>query len=621
MAETLITDHIDIWTSAIKQKSSQGRGSSKKFSLHGIKKLRELILELAVRGKLVPQASFDEINSANYEPASVLLARIAAEKAQLVKDKKIKKPKVLPEISEDEKPFELPKGWEWTRFESLPLSYSVGLDRGKNLQGTDKKYRYFKMNNISNGGGIDLSALVYVDADDVEVEQYKLKNNDFLFNTRNSKELVGKTCVYSEVFAEPMLYNNNILRASFTEKSLSFMLDIWMRSPTGKAVLEIIKSGTTNVWAIYQGKLALILCAIPPLEEQHRIVAKVDELMSLCDSLEAQTETSLVAHQTLVEVLLNSLIADTSVIATIDGGNVTESKNFSAGAIFEQNWQSISEHFDTLFTTSASIDTLKQTILQLAVMGKLVPQNASDEPAAKLLERIAAEKAQLIADKKIKKQKPLPAITDKEKHFELPNNWEWCNLEGTALTSEAGWSPSCLPTARENNKWGVLKVSAVTWGVFNPNENKELPSSLEPRPQYEIQAGDFLISRANTAELVARAVIVPLDAPKKLMMSDKIIRFVLSPRVKGSFISLVNNSRLSRAYYAEVAGGTSSSMKNVSREQIRSLVVALPPLAEQHRIVAKVDELMALCDQLKAGLAVAQTTQLYLTDAIVEQAI
>ncbi|MGP9670551.1 hypothetical protein ACT3S9_04460 [Pseudoalteromonas sp. AOP31-A2-14] len=111
-AEQLITEHLDIWTTAIEQKSSAGRGSSKKFSLHGIKKLRELILELAVRGKLVPQ-------DPNDEPASVLLERIADEKAQLVKDKKIKKPKVLLEISEDEKPFELPKGWEWTKFGCL----------------------------------------------------------------------------------------------------------------------------------------------------------------------------------------------------------------------------------------------------------------------------------------------------------------------------------------------------------------------------------------------------------------------------------------------------------------------------------------------------------------------
>ena len=119
-AEQLITEHLDIWTTAIEQKSSSGRGSSKKFSLHGIKKLRELILELAVRGKLVPQ-------DPNDEPASVLLERIAAEKAQLVKDKKIKKPKALPEVSEDERPFELPQGWEWGRVNELAKLVTDGV--------------------------------------------------------------------------------------------------------------------------------------------------------------------------------------------------------------------------------------------------------------------------------------------------------------------------------------------------------------------------------------------------------------------------------------------------------------------------------------------------------------
>ncbi|MCK5819604.1 MAG: restriction endonuclease subunit S, partial [Psychromonas sp.] len=343
----LITDHIETWTSTIKKKSATGRGSSKKIELYGIKKLRELILELAVRGKLVPQDPTDE-------PASVLLERIAEEKAQLVRDKKIKKPKVLPEVCDEEKPFELPNGWEWEYFDNLSLSYSVGIDRGKKYQSEDKPFPYFKMNNISNNRGCDLSSLVCVEADDSEVEQYSLNNNDFLFNTRNSRELVGKTCIFTHESETPMLYNNNILRAKFSEHILSFMLDIWMRSPSGKTELEKIKSGTTNVWAIYQGKLGLLYCLIPPLAEQHRIVAKVDELMLLCDHLEQQTESSIDAHKTLVEVLLNTL---------------TNSKDATE---LQANWMQVSDYFDTLFTTEDSIDQLKQTILQLAVMGKLV---------------------------------------------------------------------------------------------------------------------------------------------------------------------------------------------------------------------------------------------------------
>ena len=141
--------------------------------------------------------------------------------------------------------------------------------------------------------------------------------------------------------------------------------------------------------------------------------------MSLCDQLEQQTETSLAAHTTLVENLLATLTSSTDA------------------AELEQNWHRIAEYFTTLFTTEESIDQLKQTVLQLAVMGKLVPQNPNDEPASVLLEKIAAEKAQLIKEKKIKKQKALPPIGEDEKPFELPVGWEWCRL--LTLYSTISW--------------------------------------------------------------------------------------------------------------------------------------------------------------------------------------
>ncbi|KPZ54438.1 restriction endonuclease subunit S [Pseudoalteromonas sp. P1-25] len=600
-AEQLITDHLDIWTTSIEQKSSSGRGSSKKFSLHGIKKLRELILELAVRGKLVPQ-------DPNDEPASVLLERIAAEKAQLVKDKKIKKPKALPEISEDEKPFELPKGWLAERL--VNLSYLITKGTTPTSLGFEFKesgVNFIKIENVSRDR-INLPSISqFISKETNEaLKRSSLEAGDLLFSIAGT---IGKTCI---VVQDDLPANTNqalaIIRGTKLVFSAKFLL-IQLNSFVAGKTRERARGGAMPNVSL--GDLNELIAIVPPFKEQQRIVTRVDELMSLCDALEAQTENSIAAHQTLVEVLLEALLKVPEQTATPE----------QATAQFQQNWQRLSEHFDTLFTTTASIDTLKQTILQLAVMGKLVPQNPNDEPAAKLLERIAAEKAQLIKDKKIKKQKPLPEITHEEKPFELPKGWEWCRFDDAALSSSAGWSPQCLPTPRNGEDWGVLKVSAVTWGIFNPEENKELPEHLEPRIEHEVQSGDFLISRANTADLVAKAVIVPDLAPKNLMMSDKIIRFKLHESVSGEYLNLMNNSQVSRDYYNRVAGGTSSSMKNVSREQIRSLVVALPPQKEQHRIVAKVDELMALCEQLKARITDAQTTKLHLTDAIVEQAL
>jgi hypothetical protein len=146
---------------------------------------------------------------------------------------------------------------------------------------------------------------------------------------------------------------------------------------------------------------------LPPTAEQHRIVTKVYELMALCDQLEQQQTDSNDTHQTLVSVLLAALTS---------AADAKESA---------KTWQRITDHFDTLFTTEASIDKLKQTILQLAVMGKLVPQGHNDEPASALLEKIAKEKKRLFKEGKIKKQKPLPEIGEGEEPFELPKGWMW----------------------------------------------------------------------------------------------------------------------------------------------------------------------------------------------------
>ncbi|MDB4573499.1 restriction endonuclease subunit S, partial [bacterium] len=305
-------------------------------------------------------------------------------------------------------------------------------------------------------------------------------------------------------------------------------------------------------------------------------------------------------HDTLVATLLNALTETTA---------------------FAEAWERIQANFDTLFTTESSIDQLKQTILQLAVMGKLVEQDPEDEPAAELLDRIAAEKAKLIKEKKIKKQKALAAITQEEEPYTVPERWKWCRLGDVSLSSDSGWSPQCDPQPRDNEEqWGVLKVSAVSWGLFRPDEHKKLPAGKEARPEAEVKSGDFLLSRANTEELVARGVIVG-QTPPKLMMSDKIVRFLISDHTLKEFVNLVNASSSSREHYIGNSSGTSSSMKNVSRETMSNLPIPLPPLAEQHRIVAKVDELMALCDQLKASLATAQATQLNLADSLVEQAV
>ena len=217
-----------------------------------------------------------------------------------------------------------------------------------------------------------------------------------------------------------------------------------------------------------------------------------------------------------------------------------------------------------------------------------------------------------------KKARQYEPVSPDEAPYDVPFSWTWVRLGNISLTSDSGWSPQCLPEARSGKDWGVLKVSAVSWGVFKPEENKALPPGMTSRPDCEVKAGDFLLSRANTEELVARSVVVD-QTPSRLMMSDKIVRFTFPDEIERAFINLANTSDPSRAYYARNASGTSSSMKNIGREVMCNLPIPLPPLAEQRRIVAKVEQLMALVDALETQLVASRATAANLLSALVAE--
>lgn len=577
--EQLITEHIDIWTSAILAKSMAGRGSNKKYELYGIKKLRELILELAVRGKLVPQDSSDE-------PASVLLQQIFSDKAESLEGTNTKAPKSLEKVNDDEI-FLLPEGWLWEKLGNLGET-NVGLTYSpKDL--SDKGIPVLRSSNIQNSK-IDLSDLVRVNK---EVKSSALLEvNDLLICARNgSKALVGKTAQV-KALSEPMAFGAFM---TIFRSVINNYVEVFLNSPVFRASLEGVSTTTIN--QITQSNLRNTLCPVPPLEEQHRIVAKVDELMLLCDQLEQQTETSIDAHATLVEVLLATLT---------DSADANE---------LAQNWARVSEHFATLFTTEQSIEALKQTLLQLAVMGKLVPQDPDDEPAAVLLEKIAAEKAQLIKDKKIKKEKPLPPIGDDEKPFELPVGWEWVRLANVSTVGTGG-----TPSRAVSGYWESKDISWVTSGETSESfifETKEKVSDLAVQETNVsvYPPGTLIIAmygqgktRGQVSELMIDAGTNQACAAIKLIQPDVKHRSY----IKMFFLKSYDEIR------SHAAGG---AQPNLNVGKISSTVIPLPPLTEQHRIVTKIDELMEICDQLKANLQQSQETQVQLTDALIDQAL
>ncbi|ELE2165579.1 restriction endonuclease subunit S [Vibrio fluvialis] len=563
--ENLITEHIDIWTSAVKSKSTSGRGSSKKLELYGVKKLRELILELAVRGKLVPQDSSDE-------PASVLLERIAKEKAQLVKEQKIKKPKVLSEISDEQKPFDLPSGWSVARIGNLTnIVYGKGLPNSKL---TEEGYTVFGANGVIG-----------------KYEIYLYEKPQLLVSCRGAYS--GKPNISPEYCF--VTSNSLVLESEWSHLSLMYIyyaLSIADKSEivTGSAQPQVT---TTN--------LETFIIRIPPLNEQHRIVAKVDELMALCDQLEQQTEASIEAHQVLVTTLLDTL-------------------NNSADANeLMQNWARISEHFDTLFTTEESIDQLKQTILQLAVMGKLVPQDPSDEPAAELLKRIAGEKAQLVKEKKIKKQKALPPIAEDEKPFELPSGWEWCRLEDV-VDIQSGITKGRKLAGRELKTIPYLSVANVQRGYLILNNVKEIDLPIDELEKYSVEDGDLLITEGGDWDKVGRTAIWRSEVP---YMAHQNHVFKARPFLKEqseAWLEMYLNGPFARKYFAGSSKQT-TNLASINKTQLRSCLIAVPPRDEKKEISDRVQELIGMCDLLLEGIRASLQTQLQLTDVIVDQAV
>ncbi|CAI1496839.1 Type I restriction enzyme EcoKI specificity protein [Serratia marcescens] len=577
--EKLITDHIDIWSSALQTRSTVGRGSNGKIDLYGIKKLRELILELAVRGKLVPQ-------DPNDEPASELLKRIAAEKAELVKQGKIKKQKPLPEISEEEKPFELPVGWEWVRLGELFNSIASGGTPSKsNPDFWNGDIPWASVKDLGKEKYI-AKTQDYISHQGLDAGSKLADEGDILICTRMGLGKIG-------IASCPVAFNQDLKSVKLTSGvSLDFFFNTY-------STVKIKGTGTT-VEGIKQEQLLNYVIGLPSGNEQHQIVEKVDELMSLCDQLEQQSLTSLDAHQQLVETLLATL---------------TDSPN---AEVLAENWARISQHFDTLFTTEASIDALKQTILQLAVMGKLVPQDPNDEPASELLKHIEQEKAQLVKEGKIKKQKPLPPVSDEEKPFELPNGWEWCRIGDCSLSTEYGISHK---TYKSSQGVPVLKMGDIQSGEVKLGGQQVVDLDIEELPYLYVNNRDILYNRTNSAELVGKTGIY-LGEDNVYTYASYLIRIrTIKEGHMPELINLNMQAPFFRITQINPYVKQQCGQANVNGTIMKNMLVAIPPLNEQERILLKVVQLCDICDTLKSRLQSAQQTQLHLADALTDAAL
>ncbi|WP_311944515.1 restriction endonuclease subunit S [Halomonas piscis] len=567
-AQKIITDHLDLWTGAVTHKSSRGRGANGKIELTGIKKLRELILELAVRGKLVEQDSNDE-------PASVLLERIAEEKARLVKEGKTKKPKKLPEITEEEEPFELPVGWTWARLGNISQINPRNIADDKIIASfipmplITTSFHGEHEQETRSWGEIKKGYTHFADGDIAIAKITPCFENSKAAVFRNLESGIGAGTTELHV-ARPYEGTLNQLFILLCLKSPRFLIN-------GESKM----TGSAGQKRVPKDFFAGEPLPFPPLAEQNRIVEKVDELMALCDRLEQQVGDQLEAHEVLVDTLLDALTrsADASEVA--------------------ENWARIAEHFDTLFNTEASIDKLKQTILQLAVMGRLVEQDPNDEPASELLERIAEEKALLVKEGKIKKPKKLPEIADNEEPFPISNKWRWVRFGEITFNRDSERIPlSVNERSRRKGEYDYYGASGVI---------DKIDEFLFEKP--------LLLIGEDGANLINRSTPIAFIARGKYWVNNHahVIDGISEDFLK--YLSLYINAISLEPYV------TGTAQPKMNQAKMNSIIVGLPPMQEQQRLIEKYDAFMALCDQLKARLNETGETRVQLAGAVVEQAV
>jgi len=553
-----LSDSFDIWTTAQSRKSKgRGRGTDN-LSHYGVQKLRELILELAVRGKLVPQDPSDE-------SASELLKRINEEKDRLIKEDKIRKHNDLPEIRNDEIQIELPQGWEFIRNGKL-FSLRKGK-KPKNISDENIGLPYLDIEALDRG-----NIFQFTDDDKCPLSS----DEDILVvcdGSRSGLILKGKKGVVGSTLAviDTPLFIQPYVRLIFKEG-----FQRWNTSMKGAAIPHLDTK-----------KLILEIIGLPPLPEQHRIVTKVEELMSLCDKLEQQQNGSAKTHEILVNALLDAL------------ANVKDSGELQA------NWQRIENNFDILFTTDESIDKLKQTILQFAVMGKLVPQDAKDEPASELLKRIVEEKKKLIEEGKIKKQNPLPEITDQEKPFKLPLGWIWSRFGNLInLISGQHLRPQEYHDKEEKGMIPYL-TGPAEFGTKFPSATR---FTLEKRA---------IACKGNILITCKGAGIGKINIADKNIAISRQLMAIQPLVVNSDYITIIVES-INKIIRESMIG---IAIPGISREDVTNLIVLLPPAAEQQRIVAKVDELFAICEELKGHIKSTEEIKLQLADTVVDWSV
>ncbi len=551
---------------------------------NGVQKLRELILQLAVMGKLVQQDPDDE-------PTSVLLEKIEAEKKKLIKEKKLRKEESLPSIKSKDVPLELPKTWKWVYLRDIGQIVGGGTP-------TTSQPDYFSEDGIAWLTPADL---------------YNLKEKFVLKGRRDLSELGLKKSSAQLMPAGTVLFSSrapigyvaiaatDLATNQGFKSCIPFIMEMnefiyYFLKHAGK---EIDQNASGTTFKEVSGKvMSQILFPLPPLTEQKRIVSKVDELMALCDKLEARR---------LKKQEIQSKLNSAALERMLGAENQEE---------FEQYWRRICENFGILYDNPENVEKLKQAILQLAVQGKLVPQNPEDEPARVLIEKIETEREKFVTKGEIKKSKAPPLIEVSEMPYELPEAWEWVRIDKVAKNIEYGTSEKA---SEIRDGIPVLRMNNVQSGKITYDDLKYVPESIKDLPRLFLKHNDLLFNRTNSYELVGKTGIFKGE-DDTFTLASYLIRVSLFNRcVIPDFVNMSLNSNYFRKTQIEPEITQQCGQANFNGTKLKNNLVPLPPLEEQKRIVEKVEQFMGLCNELEAKLRKSREDSEKLMEAVVKE--
>ena len=555
-----------------------------------IPRLRRFVLDLAVRGKLVEQ-------DPNDEPAEELLKRIAAEKARLLKGGEIKKSKSkqVELVELDDTEFCIPSSWCWTRLEEV-TSY---IQRGKSPKYASADGSPVVSQKCVQWHGLDLDKarkITYQSLVTYEDIRF-LREGDLLWNSTGTGT-IGRIIRLIDP-PERLVCDSHVtvVRCLFVS---SEYIRTWLRTGNVYGLIEERAAGSTNQVELTAQMALNQVVPVPPLAEQHRIVAKVDELMTLCDRLKEEREE-------------REAIRDRFAAASLTRLNSPDPDP----SVFQGHVTFALDNLSPLTTRPDQIKALRQTILNLAVRGKLVEQDPNDEPAEELLKRIAAEKARLLKGGEIKKSKSkqveLVELDDTE--FCIPSSWCWTRLEEVTSYIQRGKSPKYASADGSP----VVSQKCVQWHGLDLDKARKI--TYQSLVTYEdirfLREGDLLWNSTGTGTI--GRIIRLIDPPERLVC-DSHVTVVRCLFVSSEYIRTWLRTGNVYGLIEERAAGSTNQVE-LTAQMALNQVVPVPPLAEQHRIVAKVDELMAFCDSLKANLTTGEDIRCRLLGALLHETL